>query len=78
MPTLLNYTICGRPYTLEECTMDKRGRAVHYQCLADQIERQEMWRIQSRTNQRTHPNPAKRHRNSVGSLAFPKAQDAGD
>ncbi|MGA9510725.1 MAG: aminotransferase class III-fold pyridoxal phosphate-dependent enzyme [Candidatus Sulfotelmatobacter sp.] len=28
-------------FTLEECTTDERGRAVHYQCLANQIERQE-------------------------------------
>jgi hypothetical protein len=41
MPTLLNCPICGRPYTLEECTVDERGRAVHYQCLADQIVRQD-------------------------------------
>ncbi|MGA9507344.1 MAG: hypothetical protein WBV55_01725 [Candidatus Sulfotelmatobacter sp.] len=41
MPTPLNCALCGRVCTLEECTVDERGRAVHYQCLADQIERQD-------------------------------------
>jgi hypothetical protein len=40
-PTALNCALCGHLCTLEECTMDERGRAVHYQCLADKILRQE-------------------------------------
>jgi hypothetical protein len=41
MPTPLKCALCGHLCSLEECTMDERGRAVHYQCLADQIVRQD-------------------------------------
>jgi len=41
MPTPVNCAICGHLCALEDCTMDERGRAVHYQCLADKILRQE-------------------------------------
>jgi hypothetical protein len=40
MPTL-DCAICSKSITLEECKIDERGRAVHYQCLADKMERQE-------------------------------------
>lgn len=37
----LDCAICSKSITLEECKIDERGRAVHYQCLADKMERQE-------------------------------------
>ena len=35
----LDCAICGKPRTLAECKIDERGRAVHYQCLANKLVR---------------------------------------
>lgn len=59
-------TICGKPCTLQECKIDERGRAVHYQCLANEMLRRESEANLNRTSPlNLHPSSAKEHRNAV-------------
>jgi hypothetical protein len=45
----LRCAICAEGCTLRECAIDELGRAVHYQCLADQSLRKE-YEINPRPN----------------------------
>jgi CspA family cold shock protein len=78
MPSL-DCPICSKPCTLEECKIDERGRAVHYQCLADKM----LWQ-ESEANPKPnwiknlHPYRGKKHPNSLWSPGFPMTVMRGD